>query len=121
MDTATMLETAAILLGLASLGALTMLFIRFGQERNPPTWLAMAHGFLAAAGVTLLVYAAFVGTVSGAVKISSACLLAGAVGGALLNLHDHWNRILLTKSWVIGHAVIVVIGFGILAREVWLS
>jgi len=119
MDTASMLETAAILLGLAALGGLLMLFIRFGQARNPPTWLAMAHGFLAAAGVTLLLYAALVGTVSGAVKISIACLLAGSAGGALLNLRDHWNRILLTPSWVIGHALIVVIGFGILAKEVW--
>ncbi len=116
-----MLETAAILLGMASLGGLVMLFIRFGQERNPPTWLAMGHGFLAAAGVTLLLYAAWVGTVSGAVKISIVCLLAGSAGGAILNLRDHWNRILLTKSWVIGHAVLVVIGFGILAREVWFA
>ena len=115
-----MMEVAATLLGFAALGGLMMLFIRFGQAKNPPTWLAMAHGFLAAAGITLLLYAAFVGTVSNLVKISIALLLAGAAGGAILNLRDHWNRILLTPSWVIGHMAIVVIGFAILAKEVWL-
>jgi hypothetical protein len=120
MDIAHMLQVAATLLGLAALGGLLMLFIRFGQAKNPPTWLAMGHGMLAAAGITLLLYAACVGTVSSMVKIAIALLLAGAAGGALMNLRDHWNRILLTPSWVIGHMAIVVIGFAILAKEVWL-
>ena len=36
-----------------------MALIRFGRQgSNPPAWLAMLHGFLAAAGLTLLTVAA---------------------------------------------------------------
>jgi hypothetical protein len=33
--------------------------IRFAGKPQPPTWLAMLHGFLAAAAVRLLLYAYF--------------------------------------------------------------
>jgi hypothetical protein len=33
--------------------------IREGRRRNPPAWLTMFHGLPAAAGLTLLLYAAF--------------------------------------------------------------
>ena len=54
-----MLQTATILLALTALGGLLMAGIRFATRRNPPAWLAMLHGLLAASGLTLLVYAAF--------------------------------------------------------------
>jgi hypothetical protein len=41
----------------AALGGLTMAGIRFAGKPQPPVWLAMLHGFLSAAAVTLLLYA----------------------------------------------------------------
>ena len=48
MESAPMLQTAVVLFTLAALGGLLMAFIRFGGKRNPPAWLAMLHGLLAA-------------------------------------------------------------------------
>ena len=51
------MQLAAVLFAFAALGGLTMAVIRFSTKRNPPAWLAMLHGLLAASGLTLVVYA----------------------------------------------------------------
>ena len=57
MDLASMFDAAALLLGIGAFGGLWMAVMRFMSQRNPPAWLAMVHGFLAAAGLTLMIYA----------------------------------------------------------------
>ena len=114
MDVATMIDTAAILLGLGALGGVLMLFHRFGQTRNPPAWLAMVHGFAAAAGLTLLVYAWCAVGLPPLAQASVVLLALAALGGVVLNLRDHWNHVLLSRGLVIGHLAIAVVGYALL-------
>ena len=86
MEPLLVMQTATWLLVITALGGLAMAGIRFGRDRNPPSWLAMLHGFLAAAAVTLLLYAALtVGLPRMAVWALVLFLLAAA-GGVVLNL-----------------------------------
>ena len=54
MAVASILWTSTILLAIAAAGGLVMAGIRFAGNRQPPAALAMLHGFLAAAALTLL-------------------------------------------------------------------
>jgi len=47
MESVLFMKTASFLLAIAALAGLTMAGIRFGGKPQPPTWLAMLHGFLA--------------------------------------------------------------------------
>ena len=53
MEPTTQLQTATALFAISAVGGLIMAGIRFSGTRNPPAWLAMLHGFLTAAGLTL--------------------------------------------------------------------
>lgn len=119
MNAATMIDTSALLFVVAALGGLAMAIIRFSRNQNPPTWLAMLHGLLAAAGLTLLLYAALVAGVPGLAQLAAVFLLVAALGGLVLNLRDHWRNALLSSAWVVGHAAIAVIGFVLLAIAAW--
>ena len=113
------MKTACILLAVAALGGLTMAGIRFAGKPQPPVWLAMLHGFLAAAAVTLLLYA--YATV-GLPELASWALLLfllAAAGGAFLNLNFHWKMLPLPMGLIAGHASVAVVGFVLLAAATW--
>ena len=114
MESATMLLTAVALFTLAALGGLLMAGIRFGGKRNPPAWLAMLHGLLAAAGLTLLAYAAFTTGVPGTAQLALLLFLAAAGGGAILSLAYKWKQILLPAWLVVVHATAAVLAFVLL-------
>ncbi|HJR74001.1 MAG TPA: hypothetical protein VJ806_10235 [Luteimonas sp.] len=80
------MHAALVLFALAAVGGLTMAFMRWRGTPRPPDWLAMAHGLLAAAGLTLLIQAA---VVSGLPTLGNAALglfVLAALGGAFVNL-----------------------------------
>jgi hypothetical protein len=110
-----MLEVSTWLFALAAIGGVVMGVIRLQGERNPPTWLAMGHGMLAAAGLTLLAYAAWAVEVPAMATYALVLFLLAAVGGAYMNLRFHWQRVLLPRSWVYVHALLAVIAFVLLA------
>ena len=89
-----------------------MALIRFSQrESNPPAWLAMLHGFLAAAGLTLLAFTALTVGIPGIALAGLALLLVAAGGGVIMNLGYQLKDVLLPK-WLVGlHAVLAVTGF----------
>ena len=109
-----MLQTATILFVLTALGGLLMAGIRFGGKRNPPAWLAMLHGLLAAAGLTLLVYAACTQPVPSLAKVAIVLFLIAASGGAILSLVYKWHQRLLPAWLVLVHATAAVIAFVLL-------
>ncbi|MGI9025749.1 MAG: hypothetical protein ACR2GP_09220 [Burkholderiaceae bacterium] len=114
MEPLLVMQTATWLLVITALGGLAMAGIRFGQNKNPPSWLAMLHGFLAGAAITLLLYAALtVGLPRMAVWALVLFLLAAA-GGVFLNLGYQLKNLPLPKAVVMVHAVIAVIGFVLL-------
>jgi len=119
MEPASVLTTSAVLLALAAAGGLMMAGIRFMRNQSPPASLAMLHGFLAAAAVTLLLYAALTVGLPRTALVALALLLAAAGGGALLNLNYHWKQLPLPKWLVIGHAIAAVAGFALLLAATW--
>jgi hypothetical protein len=113
------MKTACVLLAIAALGGLTMAGMRLSGKPQPPTWLAMLHGFLAAAAVTLLLYVYC--TVGLPLLAGWALLLflIAAAGGAYLNLNYHWKMLPLPVGLMIGHAGIAVAGFVLLLAATW--
>lgn len=119
MDVQTMLKTAVILLALTALGGLLLAGIRFAGRPHPPTWIAMLHGLLAGGSLTLLLYAGFAAGMPGGAWLGLVLLVAAALGGLVLNLHYHWNRVPLPIWLVLVHAAVAVAGFLVLALAAW--
>ena len=89
MEPALMMQTATGLLAVSAAGGLTMAAIRFSGKPHPPTWLAMLHGFLSAAALTLLIYACLTVGLPGTAQLALLLFLAAAAGGAYMNLNFH--------------------------------
>lgn len=119
MEPALILRTSTILLALAAVGGIVMAGMRFASDRQPPAALAMLHGFLAAAAVTLLLYAAATVGLPGMALGALILFLLAAGGGAVLNLNYHWKQLPLPKWLVIVHAVAAVAGFALLLAATW--
>ena len=113
MEPMLMVRTAAVLLAVTALGGLAMAGIRFASEKQPPTGLAMLHGLLAGAALTLLLYAWFTVGLPGTAATGVVLLVLAALGGVYLNLNFHWKQILLPKGIVVGHTLLAVVGFGL--------
>ena len=110
-----LLQTATILLAITALGGVLMAGIRFTAKHNPPAWLAMLHGLLAASGLTLLAYAICTVPVPATAKLALALFLAAGAGGAGMSLAYKWRNRLLPAWLVVVHATASVIAFVLLA------
>lgn len=115
MDQSSMLQTASVLLLLTAAGGVLMALQRLGQKRNPPDWLAMAHGLIAASALTLLIYAAVVDGVPSSALIGTIVLLAAAGGGVVMNLFYHLAGKLLPQWLLHVHITLAVVGTGLVA------
>ena len=111
MEPTLMIRTAAVLLTITALGGLAMAGMRLASDKQPPAWLAMVHGLLAGAALTLLLYAAATVGLPGLALGALAFFVIAALMGVYLNLNYHWKQVLLPRGLVIGHAQIAVIGF----------
>ena len=114
IEPTTSLQTAAALFGLAALGGVLMAGIRFSGAPHPPAWLAMGHGLLAAAGLTLLIYAAATISIPPLAQIALGFFVLAAAGGAVMNLLYHWKMLPLPIPLMIFHALLAVTGFVLL-------
>lgn len=119
MEPVLMMQTATGLLAVSAVGGLVMAIIRFGGKPHPPTWLAMLHGFLSAAALTLLIYAFFTAGLPGLAKLALLLFLLAAAGGAFMNLNFHWKMLPLPKSLVLVHGGLAVCGFLLLVVSTW--
>lgn len=118
MEPALMMKTALALLSVTALGGVAMAVIRLGREANPPSWLAMLHGLLAASALTLLLYAHFTTGLPAPAGWALLLFLAAAAGGGILNLGYHAKAIPLPKGFMLGHAGIAVAGYALLVIAV---
>jgi hypothetical protein len=111
VDAQSMMKTAALLLALAALGGLTMAVMRFRGVDRPPTVLLMGHGVLAAAALTLLVYAAVVVGLPPMGMLATGILVVVAAVGAALNLMFHSKMLPIPKGPIVIHGIVAVVGF----------
>ncbi len=119
MNQEAMLNTAAILLLLTAAGGLGMAWRRLANKVNPPDWLAMAHGLLAASALTLLIYAALTEGIAGRAMIGLGLLLVAAGGGVVMNLAYHLRGKLLPKWLLHLHIALAVAGTGLVSWAAW--
>ena len=109
-----MLQSATGLFVVAALGGLLMAAIRMFGKRNPPPWLALAHGLLAGAGLTLLVFAALTTTIPQMALFALLLFLAAAAGGVVMNLGYQWKQRPLPVPLMVGHALLAIVAFVLL-------
>jgi uncharacterized membrane protein HdeD (DUF308 family) len=121
MEPNLVLRTCAVMLALAASGGVTMAVMRFGGKPNPPAWLAMLHGFLAAAAVTLLLYASATVGLSVVANAALALFLVAAAGGAYMNLEFHSKLLPLPKWLVLVHGAMAVAGYLLLLAATFAS
>ena len=119
MEPALILRTSTILLAIAAVGGLVMVGIRFAGDRQPPAALAMLHGFLAGAAVTLLLYAAATVGLPKMALWALVLFVVAAGGGVILNLNYHWKQLPLPKWLIVVHATAAVAGFLLLLAATW--
>ena len=119
MEPNLIMQTALVLFAIAAVGGIVMATIRFSGKPHPPTWLAMLHGFLAGAGLTLLIYAACTVGLPSLALTATALFVVAALGGAVMNLNYHLKMLPLPKWLVLVHAAIAVVGFLCLLVAVW--
>jgi hypothetical protein len=118
MEPLLFMKTACALLAIAAVGGLTMAGLAFAGK-TPPAALAMLHGLLAGAALTLLLYAYFTVGLPALVGVALLLFLLAAAGGAYLNLNFHWKMLPLPKGLIVGHAGAAVAGFVLLLIATW--
>jgi hypothetical protein len=119
MEPALMMKTACVLFVITALGGVAMAGIRFAGKPRPPTWLAMMHGLLAGAALTLLLYAYFTVGLPTLASWALLLFLVAAAGGAYLNLNFHWKMQPLPIGIVVVHASVAAVGFVLLLVATW--
>ena len=113
------MQVAAVVLGLAALGGLTLAAIRLSGTLRPPTWMAIGHGIVAATGLILLGYAAASDGIPQLAQISLGILVLAALGGATIFLGFHMRQRALPIPLVLGHGLLALTGFILLLVTVF--
>jgi hypothetical protein len=113
------MTTAAIFLGLAALGGLTMVIMRLKGTPLPPTGLALAHGGIAAIGVIILAYTAATTSIPQQALIALGIFVLAALGGLAIFLMFHLKNRPLPIPLILGHGLIAVIGFVMLVLTIY--
>lgn len=114
MDVKLLTTTVVVLLALSALGGIVMGLIRLAGRRNPPAWLAMGHGLLAAAALTLLLYGVFTLPMPRAAAWAALALVGAAIGGVTLNLGFDQKQRLIPRRLMTAHAVLAIAGVALL-------
>lgn len=109
-----MLLICITLFAIAAAGGLVMAGVRAFAQRNPPAWLALLHGLLAGAGLTLLLLVYFTAGLPPLAAWALLLFVIAAAGGVLMNLGYQWQQKPLPLPLMYGHALIAVIGFVLL-------
>lgn len=111
MNIQNILWVAIVLFAFAAAGGLIMAATRISGDQNPPAWLAMLHGLLAGAGLTLLLFAAFTVGLPAYGTWALILLIVAALGGVFMNLGYQEKKKPLPKPVLYIHALIAVVGF----------
>src|SRR3954453_17648831 len=83
------MKTAAVLFGLAALGGLTLAGLPLAGTAIPPTWMAVAHGLIAATALVALIFAAVHAGLPPIGKAALGVFALAALGGLFLFVNYH--------------------------------
>jgi hypothetical protein len=114
-----MLFGAVVVLGLAALGGLTLAGMRLMGTPRPPTWIALAHGAVAASGLALLISVVIGQSVDELVKVALGVLVLAGLGGATIFVGFHLRGQALPILLVLGHGLIAITGYILLLVGVY--
>jgi hypothetical protein len=108
-----MLIVSAALFALAALGGLTMAYIYFKKDRNPPGALAVLHGVVAATALVILLWVVLRAGSGGPVAWALGLFVVAALGGFFVFSYHIRGRRLPAPAVVI-HAAVAVSAFVVL-------
>jgi hypothetical protein len=108
------IQLAAVLLGLAALGGIMLAGTRFSGRPRPPTWMALGHGGVAAAGLVTLLYVAATQTLPTIAYVATAGFVLAALGGITIFTLFHLREKPLPIPLVLGHGTIAAISYVLL-------
>ena len=114
MNAVAMLQVAVLLFALTAAGGLVMAGIRLLRKHNPPAWLSMVHGLLAAAALTLVAYAVLAGGAPSPAGWALVLFVLVAGGGAAMNLLWQWRQRPLPVPLMLGHGAAAVVALVLL-------
>lgn len=114
MDGRTMLIWAVVGLVLTGAGGLVMMVLR-ASGRLIPDWFTMVHGLLAAAALSLLLYAAAYHGLSSSAWVGLMLLGLAGAAGLYLNLGFQAQRRLLPFGMVVAHGLSATAGVILIA------
>jgi len=112
------MRPAIAIFALTAMGGLAMFFIRLGQDSNPPDWLPIVHGLLAATGVIALIVAAVRSGLPNLAKAALALFVLAAAGGLFLMFAYQSAGVLLPIPMILLHGTLAVSAFGLLVAAV---
>lgn len=115
-----MLIVSAVLFALAALGGLTMAYIYFTKDRNPPFALAALHGVAAATALVILLWAVLRAGSGGLVAWALGLFVVAALAGFFLFSY-HMRGKTLPGPGVIAHAAVAVTAFVLLLAGIFLA
>jgi hypothetical protein len=95
-----------------------MAVIRFRGAERPPTTFLMAHGLLAAAALTLLIYAAATVGLPALAMTATVIFVVVAAVGAWFNLSFHSKMLAIPKTPIVVHGLAAVVGYVLLLLAV---
>lgn len=113
------MQLAAILFALAALGGITMVVIRLRGAPRPPTWLALGHGAIAAAGLVTLIIAAVNTNLPTLALVALAGFVLAALGGATIFTLFHLREKPLPIPLMLAHGTAAVVSFILLLLSIF--
>ncbi len=116
-----LVTTAAALFGITGLGGVLMVGMRISGKDRPPAWLAMLHGVLATAALTLLLFAAWTVGLPQVAQFALVVLIFAAIGGAAIHLLFHWKTEPLPLPLLSFHGMLALVGFLFLLIAIFLK
>jgi hypothetical protein len=113
------MQIAAVLFALAALGGVTLTAIRLSGKPQPPLWMALGHGAVAAAALATLGYAAATTTLPTLAQIALGVFILAALGGATIFGLFHLRNKPLPIPLVLAHGAIAIAGFVLLLMAIF--
>lgn len=112
------MKAALAVLALTAAGGLGLAFLRITTADNPPAWMAMAHGLIAATALVTLIVAAFRSGLPALGKAALAVFVVAALGGSYLVFGYHDAGLLVPIPLVLLHGGLAMTGFVLLLAAI---